>query len=142
MKRLTALLFIGLGFSCLHSSLTMAEEIKSLRGTTSLDELTEAPAVKRSMAVDGGIDVNFEEQPPLIPHSIDKTRISLKENSCLSCHNRKDSKKEDAPKPPKSHYITRDGHKLKKISTGRYFCTQCHVPQENTQPIVRNTFRN
>jgi cytochrome c-type protein NapB len=131
------LISTGLGFNTVH-----AEPIYSLRGNVDLDELSEVVPNRRSMAVNGGIDVSFEDQPPMIPHAIDKTRISLHENSCLSCHNRKDSKIENSPRPPKSHYKTRKGTKLKKISTGRYFCTQCHAPQANKEPLVENTFTN
>jgi len=28
------------------------------------------------------------------------------------------------------------------VSTRRYFCMQCHVPQEPVQPLVGNSFRN
>jgi len=119
-----------------------ADELNSLRGAIELDELSEMIPNRRTMAVDNGIDVSFEDQPPMIPHGIDKTRISLHENSCLSCHNRKDAKIEDSTPPPKSHYKTREGKKLKDISTGRYFCTQCHMTQANKDPLVENTFKN
>ncbi len=133
-------------FALLSLSFTVntinADEVKSLRGFVDLDELSEMVPNRRTMAVDNGIEVSFEDQPPMIPHSIDKTRITLHENSCLGCHNRKDSKIEDSTPPPKSHYRTREGKKLKAISTGRYFCTQCHAPQANKEPLVENTFKN
>ena len=133
-------------FALLSLSFTVntinADEVRSLRGFVDLDELSEMVPNRRTMAVDNGIEVSFEDQPPMIPHSIDKTRITLHENSCLGCHNRKDSKIEDSTPPPKSHYRTREGKKLKTISTGRYFCTQCHAPQANKEPLVENTFKN
>lgn len=128
---------ISLSFSSVSIS---AENVISLRGSVDLDEISEMIPNRRVMAVNEGIDVTFEDQPPMIPHSIDKTRITLNENSCLACHNRKDAKIEDSPPPPKSHYKTREGDKLKKISTGRYFCTQCHMSQDNAKPLVENTF--
>ncbi|MCP3867651.1 MAG: nitrate reductase cytochrome c-type subunit; periplasmic nitrate reductase electron transfer subunit [Gammaproteobacteria bacterium] len=118
-----------------------AEPIYSLRGIVDVDELSEMVPNRRSMAVDGGITVTFENQPPLIPHGIDKTRITLSENSCLSCHGKAYAKTENAIKPPKSHFRTREGEKLGQISTGRYFCTQCHVPQAYTTPLVTNDFK-
>lgn len=114
----------------------------TLRGTNDVDELSEAFPNRRVMAVDGGIDVAFDDQPPMVPHNIDKARISLQENSCLKCHSRVDSKLEDAPRPPKSHFIKRDGSRSKKVSAGRYFCTQCHVPQANKKPAVKNLYKN
>ncbi len=114
----------------------------SLRGTNDVDEESEAFPNRRVMVVDGGIDVAFDEQPPMVPHNIDKARISLQENSCLKCHSRVDSKLEDAPRPPKSHFRTRDGSRSEKISAGRYFCTQCHVPQANKKPAVKNLYKN
>ncbi len=115
-------------------------EIYSLRGENDVDAKSEPFPNRRTMAVDGGIDVSFEEQPPMIPHSIDKDRISLQENSCLKCHSRVDSKLENAPKPPSSHFITRDGKRSDHVTARRYFCTQCHAPQANTKPLVKNTF--
>jgi cytochrome c-type protein NapB len=114
----------------------------SLRGTNDVDEESEAFPNRRVMVVDGGIDVAFDDQPPMVPHNIDKARISLQENSCLKCHSRVDSKLEDAPRPPKSHFRKRDGSRSKKVSAGRYFCTQCHVPQANKKPAVKNLYKN
>ncbi len=126
----------------LQTSSVMAEQVYSLRGTVGVDELSEMIPNRRSMAVDGGIEVNYEDQPPVIPHNIDKTRITLHENSCLDCHSKENQKITNAVRPPKSHYRTREGNKLRQISTGRYFCTQCHVPQAYTKPLVNNDFTN
>jgi cytochrome c-type protein NapB len=114
----------------------------SLRGDNDVEELSSPFPNRRVMVVDGGITVSFEDQPPMVPHNIDKDRISLQENSCLKCHSKADSKLEDAPRPPKSHFRTRDGKSSKKVSAGRYFCTQCHVPQANKRPAVKNTYKN
>jgi cytochrome c-type protein NapB len=124
------------------SLVSAADPVYSLRGDIDMDELSEMIPNRRSMAVDGGIEVSYEYQPPLIPHGIDKTRITLHENSCLGCHSKENSKETNAVRPPKSHYYTRKDTKLKKISTGRYFCTQCHVPQAYTKPLIGNDFKN
>jgi len=118
------------------------EPIYSLRGLVDIDEESEMIPNRRSMAVDGGIEVNFEDQPPVIPHNIDRTRITLHENSCLGCHSKANQKITNAVRPPRSHFRTREGDKLREISTGRYFCTQCHVSQAYTDPLVGNTFKN
>jgi len=140
MKKTIATICLSLVSLSFTASSISAENVMSLRGAVALDELSEMIPNRQVMAIDDGIDVTFEDQPPMIPHGIDKTRITLHENSCLSCHNRKDAKIEDSPPPPKSHYKTREGEKLKTISTGRYFCTQCHMSQENAKPLVENTF--
>lgn len=130
-------------FALISLSFTVnADEVWSLRGSVELDETSEMIPNRRTMAVDNGFDVSFEEEPPMIPHSIDKTRITLNENSCIGCHNRKDAKIEDSTPLPKSHYKTREGEKLKAVSTGRYFCTQCHMTQVNADPLVENTFKH
>ena len=143
MKTTIKTLLFSLGILTFQTSLvSAADPVYSLRGDIDMDELSEMIPNRRSMAVDGGIEVNYEYQPPLIPHGIDKTRITLHENSCLGCHSKKNSKETNAVRPPKSHYRTREDNKLKKISTGRYFCTQCHVPQAYTKPLVDNDFKN
>ena len=135
-------LLLSLVMIALPISSAFAEPVYSLRGLVAVDDLSEMVPNRRSMAVDGGIEVSFEDQPPMIPHNIDKTRITLHENSCLSCHSKENQKITNAVRPPKSHYRTREGNKVSQISTGRYFCTQCHVPQAYTKPLVKNDFTN
>jgi len=142
MKILLNILLLSLVTLILQTTSVLAEPVYSLRGIVDVNETSEMVPNRRSMAVDGGIEVNYEDQPPMIPHGIDKTRITLNENSCLSCHGKAYSKIENAVRPPKSHYRTRDGRKLNQISTGRYFCTQCHAPQAYTKPLVENSFTN
>ena len=38
--------------------------------------------------------------------------------------------------------VTRNGKVLGQISTRRYFCMQCHVPQEAVRPLVNNQFED
>ena len=142
MRKITLALSCSLLSVALHTTAAVADPVYSLRGDVDVDELSEMVPNRRSMAVDGGIEVNYEDQPPMVPHDIDKTRITLNENSCLSCHSKAYSKTENAVRPPKSHYKTREGEKLSQISTGRYFCTQCHVPQAYTEVLVENDFKN
>ena len=142
MKTLINTLLFCLVTLMFQTSTVLAEPVYSLRGLVAVDELSEMVPNRRAMAVDGGIEVSFEDQPPMIPHNIDKTRITLHENSCLSCHSKENQKLTNAVRPPKSHYRTREGSKLGQISTGRYFCTQCHVPQAYTKPLVQNNFTN
>ncbi len=119
-----------------------AMSVESLRG----DDAPNGPSVKvgkyRVKSEEGGYERNFKKQPPLIPHKVDKYRITLKNNGCLKCHSEKAYKKEDAPKVGDSHYIARDGKKLEHVSRRRYFCVQCHIPQVDSDPLVENTYEN
>ncbi len=117
-----------------------AMSVESLRGDKPLDAKSVKVGKYKVKSEEGGYERNFKKQPPLIPHKVDKYRITLKNNGCLKCHSEKAYKKEKAPKVGDSHYITRDGKTLKHISKRRYFCNQCHVPQVNSDPLVENTY--
>ena len=115
-------------------------DVASLRGAYDLEKDSKMFAKKKVMKSKGGFERSFEEQPPLIPHAIDKDRITLKGNTCMKCHSAKNYEKEKAPKAGDSHFEDRDGKILKKVSARRYFCNQCHVPQIQASPLVENTF--
>jgi len=117
-----------------------AMAVQSLRGDHALDADANKVMKHKVDTVEGGIKRNFELQPPMIPHTIDKYRISLKGNGCLKCHSEKAYKKEKATKVGDSHYIDRDGNTLKKVSSRRYFCNQCHAPQTKDAPLVENVY--
>jgi nitrate reductase (cytochrome), electron transfer subunit len=82
----------------------------------------------------------YPEQPPVIPHSIEGYQLSVNANRCLSCHKREHSLGSGAPMISITHYMTRDAQMLADVSPRRYFCTQCHVPQADTAPLIGNTF--
>jgi len=114
------------------------------------------------------IDRAFENAPPMIPHSVDGLLpITITNNSCKGCHMPDVAKAMNATPIPKSHFasfrpitaiasdgkITKEGksvdntsdfktvaHKLKKLSTARFNCSQCHAPQSQVEPLVKNTF--
>lgn len=117
-----------------------AETVASLRGDLDIAAGSADIDRRKQETVQGGYQRSWELQPPLIPHSIDKDRISLQENTCLRCHSEKNFEKEKAPKIGDSHYVTRDGETQDTISSRRYFCSQCHVPQLDAEPLVENTF--
>jgi cytochrome c-type protein NapB len=100
-----------------------------------------APVERRQVeVVQGGIARSYKEQPPMIPHAIDKYEISLRINGCLKCHSEETYQAEKAPKLGDSHYLDRDGKRLDRLSMRRYFCTQCHAPQLEGTPLVDNAF--
>jgi len=99
------------------------------------------PTERRKVEViQGGIERSYKEQPPMIPHAIEKYEISLRLNGCLKCHSEETYQTEKAPKLGDSHYLDRDGNRLEKVSSRRYFCTQCHAVQFEGAPLVDNSF--
>lgn len=83
---------------------------------------------------------NYPEQPPVIPHSIDGYQVTLQTNRCLSCHKREFTEGSGAPMISVTHFMDRDGQVLADVTSRRYFCNQCHVPQTDARPLVPNTF--
>lgn len=114
--------------------------VESLRG-----EGIEDPSIKperhKVEVVQGGFERSYKEQPPMIPHGIDKYSIDLRQNGCLKCHSEATAEKENTKPTPESHFLDRDGNKLDKVSSRRYFCTQCHTVQLEGAPLVENTFQ-
>lgn len=84
---------------------------------------------------------NYPEQPPTIPHSISGYQIDKNGNKCLTCHSRAGSARTQAPMISITHYMDRDGQALAAVSPRRYFCNQCHVSQNEVQPLVGNSFQ-
>ena len=138
MKKLIQALLVGIVASML--SFVATADISSLRGGHELNKNAESFDKKKQMKVKGGIKRSYKQQPPMIPHSIDKDKITLKGNTCMKCHSEKNHKKEKAPMIGESHFLDRDGKKLAKPSSRRYFCDQCHAPQVLAQPLVENNF--
>ncbi len=116
------------------------DDVASLRGAYELEKDSKMFAKKKVLKATGGFERSFELQPPLIPHAIDKDRITLKNNSCMKCHSAKNYEMEKAPKVGDSHFKDRDDNVLKTLSSRRYFCSQCHIPQVEASPLVENTF--
>jgi len=83
---------------------------------------------------------NYPEQPPVIPHSIEGYQIDLRSNKCLSCHARARTAESGAPMISITHFMDRDGQFLASVSPRRYFCTECHIPQNVVKPPVSNDF--
>ena len=114
-------------------------------------------------------DRSYENAPPLIPHSVDGLLpITKNNNACLGCHMPNVAKSMGATPIPETHFINyrpqtklaKDGsivkegkkikntsdiktvaHKQKGLYQGRFNCSQCHVPQANVKPLVKNNFK-
>ncbi len=138
MKRET---FFVLGMTALllvAPTVASAQEVLSLRGDVEIEEGTSPPEVMAQEI--GRVARNYRQQPPLVPHRIDKYQVDLKINQCLRCHDWPQNVEENAPKIGETHYLNREGIMLDAISRRRWFCTQCHVTQADAAPLVGNTF--
>ena len=138
----TAMTILGilvLGAGALAATAALSADVTSLRGETAIDDINATPKL---FGVDesGPITRAFRQQPPLIPHRIDKYEIDLKVNQCLRCHDWPYNVEENAPKISETHYEDRQGERLDFVAGTRWFCTQCHVPQATAQPLVENEF--
>lgn len=87
--------------------------------------------------------------PPQISHSIgDFLPITRESNMCASCHAQPDQwgKKRETGMPtpiPASHYTdlrNAPGKVTDQLIGARYNCNQCHVPQTDAPPLVKNAF--
>lgn len=131
---------LGIGLVLAAGGATaFAQELQSLRGPVGIDELGDQPTI---FQYDVGTPQtkNFRQQPPLIPHEIDRYEIDLKVNQCLRCHDWPGNVENKAPKISETHYFDRNGVALDRVSRNRWFCNQCHVPQTNAPALVDNVF--
>ena len=116
--------------------------IAPMRQGTPLDENAAPPPMPSIVNSDIRQVRNWPEQPPLIPHQIDNYQIDLNVNKCLTCHSRTAVGVSQAPMVSVTHFQNREGQTLAAVTPRRFFCTQCHVPQLEVQPIVGNTFED
>ena len=117
-------------------------EPQSLRGDAPMEEATPAPEIKKQNIDPSRFSRAYRQQPPLIPHRIDRYQINVKVNQCLRCHDWPYNVEEGAPKVSETHYIDRNGVALDQVARIRWFCNQCHVPQVNARALVDNTFKS
>src|SRR3982075_3806377 len=117
------------------STSLVAQAISSgLRGATPLNE--EGPAAPMAPLGNSAEKEtrNYPEQPPVIPHTTEGYQIDMNGNKCLSCHARARTAESQAPMVSITHFMDRDGQFLASISPRRFFCTECHVPQNTATP--------
>ncbi|WP_394145053.1 nitrate reductase cytochrome c-type subunit [Vibrio atypicus] len=115
--------------------------LESLRGASELESTRAADDFKKYPR-EQVLDSSFVYQPPLIPHNIRGYEVSLNANKCLACHSWKNAKEMGATKISVTHYVNREDAVLADVSPRRYFCLQCHVPQANAKPLVKNDFKS
>ncbi|OOZ38607.1 nitrate reductase [Solemya pervernicosa gill symbiont] len=139
MKKIVLTAVLGM-FAVMAIPFSASADVTSLRGDLELDADSKAYEKRKQVTQKGGFERSFKLQPPMIPHKVDKDKITLKTNTCMRCHSAANYKKEKAPMTGESHFLDRDGNKLKKVSARRYFCNQCHAPQQSADPLVENQF--
>lgn len=127
--------------SLAQDNISDPDHIASLRGAP-LVESPSAPAINKVLNNDKRQVRNYPDQPPVIPHKIDGYQIDLKANQCMTCHSRTAIGDSQAPMVSVTHFADRDGQFLATLSPRRYFCTQCHLAQDETVPLVKNTFQD
>ena len=116
-------------------------KVQSLRGAATLEAEPDAADLK-TVETGNKFERNYRQQPPLIPHEIDSYQIDVKANQCIACHDWPQNVGADAPKISETHYVGRDGNRLNHVSSARWFCTQCHVPQDEVEALIPNTFES
>jgi cytochrome c-type protein NapB len=118
----------------------LAQQPPLIRGPVPIPETNPSEAFKYDRS-DRPVPRSYAQQPPVIPHNVKGYQITKNVNMCMSCHARTRAPTTGATPVGKSHYLDRDGNQLANISTRRYFCLQCHVPQFNAEPLVPSTFK-
>lgn len=121
-------------------AITAPGQIDAIRRGVPIDKEATPPPMARVENFDRVRPVNYEMQPPTIPHSIDNYQLTVHTNRCMFCHTQSNAKTFQAPPVSAAHYATRDGKILEEISPRRYFCVQCHVVQTDAQPLVANRY--
>ncbi len=136
------ILIVAISALCIGSgaSIIALADVASLRGENPLDSAAVQFDRRKPVTTDGGFERSWKQQPPQIPHKIDKDEITLQVNTCLKCHDATTHKEEKAPMVADSHLMVVDGTATDKLDMRRYFCTQCHGSQLNVEPLIENTF--
>jgi cytochrome c-type protein NapB len=140
MRRVTKTYAFIITLTAAAAAAWAAEPIATLRGPAPLVEQGAAPAMAKVSNEDLRRSRSYPEQPPTIPHHIRGYQIDLNANKCLSCHSRRATADSNAPMVSITHFMNRDGQFLASVSPRRYFCTQCHVTQQDLKPLVGNDF--
>lgn len=142
MKKLVTLLLVVVTGGLL-TAVFAAEgvPVRSLRGDVPLTQEPKPPEMQNDLK-DHPVEVrSYVQQPPLIPHTIRDYRITAQHNKCMECHSWARYREFGATKISMTHFKDRTGTDTATVSPLRYFCTQCHAPQTDAQPLVENTFK-
>jgi len=116
--------------------------VDPLRGNVPILDEPKPPALQNQENKDVRRVRSHPMQPPTIPHKIDGYQLDRDVNRCLFCHARARIEETRAIPLSVTHYMDRDGNVRGDVSPRRYFCTQCHVPQDEVKPLVDNRFED
>ena len=140
MKRVLAALLLLIGAGTVSAQAPTL--VNGLRGATPLAEEGRPPPLPKAVNDDQRRARSFPAQPPVIPHQVDNYQVDARFNKCMSCHGRDRVGESGAPMVSITHFLDRDGQMRQEISPRRYFCTKCHIPQNDIRPPVKNTFQD
>ena len=119
-----------------------AQQHDPLRPQASFEQEGKTPPLVNAENNDRKRVRSYAMQPPTIPHKTDNYQVDKNANKCMSCHARTRVGETQATPISITHYQDRDGNYLADVSPRRYFCEQCHVVQMQTEPAVKNRFRD
>ena len=124
------------------------EPLVSMRGTE-VNAADKAPDQKQYSERSPGagspelIGRTFAQQPPLIPHAVEKYEpITLTSNDCLDCHISDEFKGRKMPRIGDSHFskTLKETDGSPAVDAARWQCIGCHVPQVDAPALVDNRF--
>ena len=142
LKIALAAAVFGLGLADFgHAADAQPVKLQGLRGGTPVNQ-DNPPTASHQERDTPPKERDFVQQPPLIPHPIEKYAITMKANDCFECHAGTRDGKADAVRPSNEHFKDREGKLQNALSPARYFCDQCHVPQTDAKPLIDNAFRS
>ena len=116
--------------------------VDAMRGSVPLAQEPAPPPLASQENKDVRRQRAFAMQPPTIPHKIEGYQLDRNANRCMFCHARTKVEETRAIPVSPTHYMDRDGTMRGDISPRRYFCTQCHVPQDEVKPLVENRYQD
>lgn len=117
-----------------------ADGIATMRHQQAIAADIQAPELVQEESLGHPRVRSYPMQAPTIPHAITGFAINQHMNMCLNCHNRNTAPLMKAPAIGLSHYQNRDQDYLADMSPRRFFCTQCHVPQQAVPLPVNSRF--
>jgi len=132
----------GVAVLCLLAAASALAQHDPLRGAAPFEESGKTPPLVNAENNDRKRVRSYAMQPPTIPHKTDNYQVDRFANKCMTCHSRTRAAETQATPISITHYQDRDGNYLADVSPRRYFCEQCHVVQMQTEPVVKNRFRD
>lgn len=127
---LLSLAFAGLAFAAGDVDLSQSPEVSATVGGP-----ISMPKQQERMAL------NYVNQPPMIPHSVEGYQISKNTNRCLQCHGVEHYRTTGAPRISPTHFMDRDGKVLSDVAPRRFAARDTASRNSDAAPIVGNDFQ-